>query len=357
MSRIHLTESRWAFIEPLLPPPARTGRPRANDRRTLEGILSVLSTGCRWHDVPREYGAPTTVWRRLRRPRRWGEEGVWERIWRSALSALARHGKRDWTMAVRDGSFAPAKNGGDKVGLTKKGKGTKWMLVVDGDGLPLGFHLASASTAEVRLAAQILDTISVARPHDRPTCRPERLVADRAYDSHMLRCALRPAPPRHGHVHPGEASPREVASHTGSSHRRAPGGVSAPLHGGAELRLAGDLPASAHPIAHPLGAPVRRRRELVRGGDHAHAHAHVHPSTRLRGIVSNWQLPPRREGRCSGHGHGWARTPGWRARRVRRAGIPLGPAATSGYQRRPAATESAIAALTAFAGRPLRPES
>lgn len=78
-------------------------------------------------------------------------------------------------MAFLDGSFAPAKNGGEKVGLTKKGKGTKWMLVVDGNGLPLGFHLDSASRAEVRLAQQTLEMIRVARPRGRPKqWRPKR---------------------------------------------------------------------------------------------------------------------------------------------------------------------------------------
>jgi transposase len=86
MSRIGFTDGQWAFICPLLPPPARTGRPRADDRRTIEGILYVLITGCRWQDLPREYGAPTTVWRRLKR---WGKAGAWERIWRWAISALA----------------------------------------------------------------------------------------------------------------------------------------------------------------------------------------------------------------------------------------------------------------------------
>ncbi|HEY7092764.1 MAG TPA: IS5 family transposase [Ktedonobacterales bacterium] len=186
MSRIHLTESQWSFIQPLLPPPARTGRPRANDRRTIEGILYVLITGCRWQDLPREYGASTTVWRRLKR---WHEEGVWERMWRAALATLDQQGKLDWSMAFLDGSFAPAKKGGEKVGLTKKG--TKWMLVVDGTGLPLGFHLASASTAEVRLAEQTLDTIGVSRPRGRPKRRPHKLVADRGYDSAAFRQALR----------------------------------------------------------------------------------------------------------------------------------------------------------------------
>jgi hypothetical protein len=45
------------------------------------------------------------------------------------------------------------------------------MLVVDGSGLPLGFHLDSASSAEVRLAEQTLGTIHVVRPRGRPKQR------------------------------------------------------------------------------------------------------------------------------------------------------------------------------------------
>jgi transposase len=116
---------------------------------------------------------------------------VWDRIWRAALAVLDLQGQLDWSIAFLDGLFAPAKKGGDKVGVTKKGKGTKWMLVVDGNGLPLGLHLDSAGRAEVRLAEQALDTISVARPRGRPRQRPEKLVADRGYDSRAFRRALR----------------------------------------------------------------------------------------------------------------------------------------------------------------------
>jgi transposase len=104
---------------------------------------------------------------------------------------LDLRGQLDWTVAFLDGSFAPAKRGGEKVGLTKKGKGTKWMLVVDGNGLPLGFHLDSASCAAVRLAQQTLDTIRVARPRGRPKRRPKKLVADRGYDRSAFRRVLR----------------------------------------------------------------------------------------------------------------------------------------------------------------------
>jgi Transposase DDE domain len=87
-------------------------------------------------------------------------------------------------------SHEPAR-GGEKVGVTKKGKGTKWMLVVEGNGLPLGFHLDSATRAEAKLAEQTLDTIRVARPRGRPKRRPDKLVADRGYDSSAFREALR----------------------------------------------------------------------------------------------------------------------------------------------------------------------
>jgi hypothetical protein len=81
-------------------------------------------------------------------------------------------------MAFLDGSFAPAK------------KGTKWMLAIEGNELPLGFRLASASTAEIRLAEQTLDMIGMSRPYGRPKQRPGRLVADRGYDRSAFRAAL-----------------------------------------------------------------------------------------------------------------------------------------------------------------------
>lgn len=51
--------------------------------------------------------------------------------------------------------------------------------------------MESATTAEVRLAEATLDTISVSRPRGRPRQRPEKLVADRAYDSSAFRAVLR----------------------------------------------------------------------------------------------------------------------------------------------------------------------
>ena len=72
-----------------------------------------------------------------------------------------------WDKAFLDGSFA-AKKGGSAVGKTKRGKGTKWMVLVDSEGLPLGVRLESASPSEVTLAEATLAEVRVPQPKGRP---------------------------------------------------------------------------------------------------------------------------------------------------------------------------------------------
>ena len=85
--------------------------------------------------------------------------------------------------------FCSREKRGCGVGKTKRGKGTKWMVVVDGRGVPLGDYLHSASPAEVRLAETTLATIRVGRRHraGRPRQKPVRVIADKAYDRDALR--------------------------------------------------------------------------------------------------------------------------------------------------------------------------
>jgi transposase len=62
------------------------------------------------------------------------------------------------------------------------------MVVVDGQGMPLGNLLDSASPAEVTLLEPTLDTIAVPRPGPgRPRKHPERVLDDKACDSDALR--------------------------------------------------------------------------------------------------------------------------------------------------------------------------
>ena len=107
-----LTDSQWAHIAPLLPEPKASPqggpKPIAN-RPVFEGILWVLRSGARWKDLPERYPSPSTCWRRLRR---WEEQGIWLKAWRTLLGQLDEQGQLDWAETFADGSFAPAKKGG-----------------------------------------------------------------------------------------------------------------------------------------------------------------------------------------------------------------------------------------------------
>ena len=50
-----LTQAQWQLLAPLLPPPAREGRPIEIDRREIvNGILYKLKTGCQWRSLPHD---------------------------------------------------------------------------------------------------------------------------------------------------------------------------------------------------------------------------------------------------------------------------------------------------------------
>ena len=108
-----LSQKQWALIEPLLPRQdyKRGGRPRADDKKTIEGIIWVLTTGAQWNELPAKYGAYTTCWRRFRQ---WKKQGVWKKIWQELLVMLDTQEKLTWEIAYLDGTFASAKKGGQK---------------------------------------------------------------------------------------------------------------------------------------------------------------------------------------------------------------------------------------------------
>ena len=78
------------------------------------------------------------------------------------------------------------------VGKTKKGKGTKLMVVADGEGIPLGIQLSSASPHEVKLIESTLAKVRVPKTgRGRPKTKLKRLIYDKAADSDALRLRLK----------------------------------------------------------------------------------------------------------------------------------------------------------------------
>lgn len=61
------------------------------------------------------------------------------------------------------------------------------MVLVDGQGIPLGVHLSPANRAESQLAEDTLAQVAVPRAGPgRPKQKPVRIIADKGYDSRGL---------------------------------------------------------------------------------------------------------------------------------------------------------------------------
>ena len=106
MNRGDLTNEQWARLEPLLPPQKpKTGRPNAEHRRMLNGMLWILRTGAPWRDLPERYGPWRSVASRFYR---WREGGIWD----CALSALQvqadAEGRLDWDAHLVDATIVRA---------------------------------------------------------------------------------------------------------------------------------------------------------------------------------------------------------------------------------------------------------
>jgi transposase len=106
-----LTDEQWLLISEFFPVPSpdpRGGRPRAEARHCLEGILWVLRSGARWKDLPSSFPSYVTCWRRFVE---WSKAGLWDQAWCRLVDQLDRQSKVAWKEGFADGTFASAKKG------------------------------------------------------------------------------------------------------------------------------------------------------------------------------------------------------------------------------------------------------
>ena len=97
------------MIQKHLPKPARTGRPRHDDRKTVDGIIFVLITGCRWSEMPKRYGDDSTANRRLNR---WQQNQTWKTILSNIIKSAHSSGKLNLQkISIDSSSTISAKKG------------------------------------------------------------------------------------------------------------------------------------------------------------------------------------------------------------------------------------------------------
>jgi transposase len=107
--RSDLSDVQWKRVRRLLPKPKGRGRPRANEREVLNGILYVLSTGCRWEDLPHDIDASyQTCNRRLLD---YQKRRVWQKMLGELMKEAARKGLLNLKNAYHDASVVKSKRG------------------------------------------------------------------------------------------------------------------------------------------------------------------------------------------------------------------------------------------------------
>ncbi len=178
-----LTDEQYALVEPFLPTPKPLGRPPADLRAVLNGILYLVRTGCQWRLLPKDFPPWSTVptWYR-----RWRKDGTWERIHEALRQQVRRQADRDpspRSSAVDSQSVkTPAAGGASGFDPGKKVKGRKRHLWVDSTGLLLAVLVTTADVPDARAACDLL----ASRSWDELS-RLEVIYADSQYRAGYLR--------------------------------------------------------------------------------------------------------------------------------------------------------------------------
>ena len=181
---MQITDEQWDAIKHNFPeetPVAGKPGPKPTPaRKILDAVLWILNTGAQWSELPQKYPPYQTVHRRFQQ---WCDSDVLCEILCELANRLREAGKLDEQECFIDAMFSPAKGGGDEVGKTKRGKGSKIMAIVDRQGLPLAVTTHAANHHEVTLVQLCFNFYMI-------EAMPGKLIGDRAYDSDPLDAEL-----------------------------------------------------------------------------------------------------------------------------------------------------------------------
>jgi putative transposase len=149
-----LSDAEWERLDPLLPGPRTSGRPKTHTPRAiLDAIFYVLRSGCPWRLLPRDYFPPwKTVYHYFRQ---WRINGTFERL-NSALrerlrTRLGRKNAHPSAAIVDSQSAKTTGVGGEQRGYElagKKVRARKRHLLVDTEGLVLKAKVHSAKVPD-----------------------------------------------------------------------------------------------------------------------------------------------------------------------------------------------------------------
>jgi len=152
-----LTDEQWAVIEPLLPAIKRRGRPPANRRKVINGLLYLARAGCAWRLLPKEFGPWQTICGYFRK---WCKTDFWALVNHTLRSFVRREAGKDSrpTAAILDSQTVRSADHSGERGFdgAKHIKGRKRHILVDTLGLLLWVLVTPADVPERAAATTFL---------------------------------------------------------------------------------------------------------------------------------------------------------------------------------------------------------
>ena len=186
-----LTDEQWGLIRRRIPRATGIGRPRKTDmRRVVDAIMYVITHGCKWRGLPKDFPPWQTVYRHFKAIE---AEGRWQRI-HSDLYEQAR-GEAGHepapslliidSQSVKTGKMASNDTKGFDGG--KRIKGRKRHVIVDSLGLLVDVEVTPANLHDTKGALKVLCNYRM--KEKKP--RVEKIVGDKGYRGRMLQLLAR----------------------------------------------------------------------------------------------------------------------------------------------------------------------
>lgn len=179
--KTNLTDAQWALIKGFIPRPKKGGRPRSTDmRQVLDGVMYVVTQGCKWRALPKCFPPWETVYRYFRDLRK---KGRWKTIHYALYEQMRTKAGRPKqpsllifdSQSVKTGKNAAITTRGFDGG--KRVKGRKRHVITDSLGLMVDVSVTTANTHDTTGGEKVLTKLRKRwKKH-----RVEKLVADKGY--------------------------------------------------------------------------------------------------------------------------------------------------------------------------------
>jgi transposase len=181
-----VSDAEWAQIETLLPVPKRLGRPRTTPmRQVVNALLYLLTTGCQWRLLPKEFPPFSTVQRFFYQ---WRDAGLWQTINHFLVMRTREAAGREAspTAGVLDSQSVKTTEAAGPRGYDagKKIKGRKRHVLTDTNGLLVAAVVHQADIQDRDGAPLVLASARYLYPWLR------HVFADGAYSGAKLDTAL-----------------------------------------------------------------------------------------------------------------------------------------------------------------------